>query len=345
MDLLFWCSQIPPDVRTGAAYQAWRLAGVMASRGHDVQFLTARSGGLAPHEDVEIVPIRGAAEPPSRLASLAWLPIQAARAVSRMRPGLIHAHGESQWFRDRPVVRTFYGSARDEARTATTSARWLAQRFLFKMEQIERRRATETVGISTVTAQALGGLGTVIPCGVDTELFRPASKATNPRCVFIGPISGRKRGELVLAAFQQVRAEYPRAELAIIGPEDPGTLPGVNWLGRVSEEKLAEIIASAWVLVSASSYEGFGVPYLEAMSAGTFIVASPNPGAKEVVDAQCGVLARDDYLAEALLDALRDEEKRDKARRVGPAIASAFDWNAVASAYEKVYIRALVDHS
>ena len=59
-------------------------------------------------------------------------------------------------------------------------------------------------------------------------------------------------------------------------PADPGA--GITVLGRLDDEELAREYRAAWVFCLPSSYEGFGIPYAEAMASGTPVVATPNPG-------------------------------------------------------------------
>lgn len=49
---------------------------------------------------------------------------------------------------------------------------------------------------------------------------------------------------------------------------------GVRVLGKVSLERLTEFYRRAWLFCLPSSYEGFGVPYIEAMASGTAVVAT-----------------------------------------------------------------------
>ena len=53
-------------------------------------------------------------------------------------------------------------------------------------------------------------------------------------------------------------------------------------------ERLIELYQQAWLFCLPSSYEGFGVPYIEAMSCGTPVVATPNAGAREVLEEMAG---------------------------------------------------------
>ena len=59
---------------------------------------------------------------------------------------------------------------------------------------------------------------------------------------------------------------------------------GIHTFEHVDSEKLSELYSAAWIFCLPSSYEGFGRPYVEAMAAGTPVVATPNPGAMEVLE-------------------------------------------------------------
>jgi glycosyltransferase involved in cell wall biosynthesis len=95
-----------------------------------------------------------------------------------------------------------------------------------------------------------------------------------------------------------------------VGPAGP-ELPGVTYHTGVTDDGLAGLYRRAWVYASPSTYEGFGLPYLEAMACGTPVVATPNPGSIELLgDGQFGLLAKDDDFADAVLSLLRDDSAR-----------------------------------
>src|SRR5581483_8941283 len=124
----------------------------------------------------------------------------------------------------------------------------------------------------------------------------------------VGTYKNRKRGHLLMEAFtRQIRPAVPEAELWMVCSDAPAA-PGVTVHGRVSEKELAELYSRAWVFCLPSSYEGFGVPYIEAMASGTPVVATPNPGSLEVLDGgRCGVIVDPDELGDALIALLRDQ--------------------------------------
>jgi glycosyltransferase involved in cell wall biosynthesis len=101
---------------------------------------------------------------------------------------------------------------------------------------------------------------------------RPAPDAG--RRLFVGDLHSRKRGNLVLKAFAHaVRPRFADARLTVIGPERCGG-PGIDWKRKVDEQELIEEYRQAWVCCSASSYEGFGVPLIEAMASGVPVVTT-----------------------------------------------------------------------
>ena len=106
------------------------------------------------------------------------------------------------------------------------------------------------------------------------------------------------------------RRRHPNATLTIVGASGPSQ-PGVVYLTGVTDAQLAELYRRSWVFASPSSYEGFGLPYLEAMACGTPVVATANPGSIEVLaDGAYGLMPRDDDFAATVSDLLGDEARR-----------------------------------
>src|SRR5207253_306790 len=95
-------------------------------------------------------------------------------------------------------------------------------------------------------------------------------------------------------------------------------LPGVIVLGRVSDEELAELYRRAWVFCLPSTYEGFGIPYVEAMASGCPVIATANQGAVEITEnGRFGVLAEEHQLGEVLVRLLKSSEERDRLSAAG----------------------------
>ncbi len=87
-----------------------------------------------------------------------------------------------------------------------------------------------------------------------------------------------------------------------------------------------------------STYEGFGVPYIEAMASGTPVVASPNVGAREILEeGKWGVVASDEQLADDIVQILTDPRKRSELEMMGLQRAARYSWNQVLDEYESLY--------
>jgi glycosyltransferase involved in cell wall biosynthesis len=240
-----------------------------------------------------------------------------------------------------PVVRTFYGSALAEALASPALAHRLNHLVLYLTELVSALAATAVVAISRATQRHFPRVQHVIPPGVDLGTFRPgpaAARSAVPAVLFVGTLHGRKRGALVLRVFQDVvRPRLPQAELWMVCPE-PVAAPGVVWLGKLPRAALVERYQRAWVVCLPSTYEGFGLPALEAMACGTPVVATPNPGACEVLDGgRYGLLVPAGALGHALVALLQDGAQHAALAAAGLARAAAYGWDTIAAAYEAVY--------
>jgi glycosyltransferase involved in cell wall biosynthesis len=112
----------------------------------------------------------------------------------------------------------------------------------------------------------------------------------------------------------------------------------VRQFTSIPGEELARLYREAWVFCLPSSYEGFGRPYVEALASGTAVVATPNQGAREILDdGEYGILVAPSYLGAALLEVLENHEKRATFERRGPARAQDYTWGRIADRYEEIY--------
>jgi phosphatidylinositol alpha-mannosyltransferase len=338
-------SDLPPGSggAGGVRNQVARLGEALVSRGHDVvAYVVVPEHGSVGFE-VRLARLSGMCAR-GRLARLALTPVAFALG-DYSDCDIVHAHGDSQLLvRRRPrVVRTFYGSARDEARHAQRLSRRAIDRYQHVGERVARRLADRTVGISRATERAVGPVDEIIPCGVDRRRFRPGLKSEHPTVVFIGTMRGRKRGELACEIFRtQVRPRVPDAEMIVIAP-DIGEEPDVTPVRSASDDTVAAYLRQAWVFTLPSTYEGFGVPYIEAMASGTAVVATPNAGAQELfVDGEGGILVRDAEVGDAICELLSDQGRREMLAAGGHRASERFDWPHVAARYERLYTELLV---
>ncbi len=209
---------------------------------------------------------------------------------------------------------------------------------------------------------------TPTPLGVDPAWFDAAPPARGwlaarglPEryLLFVGSAEPRKNLPVLLEALRRLRADEPDTPpLALVGPPgwgpalDTSGLPAdaVVTLGYLDDAELRSVVAGAAALCFPSRYEGFGLPPLEALAAGTRVVAADIPAVREVVGAAAGVRlvtpGRWDVFADDLAGALGTAlaEPADTARAATEAAAGreharAFTWRRTAELTAAVYRR------
>ena len=105
----------------------------------------------------------------------------------------------------------------------------------------------------------------------------------------------------------------------------------------MTDTELASLYRRAWAYVTPSTYEGFGLPYLEAMACGTPVVTTPNPGALEVLDhGTCGVLVPDEEFGDRIASLLSDEQARAALSARGVLRAREYSLGVMLDRYEEL---------
>jgi len=112
--------------------------------------------------------------------------------------------------------------------------------------------------------------------------------------------------------------------------------------GYVEAEELAWLYREAEVVVFPSLYEGFGLPAIEALWAGTPLVCSDIPVLREVAaDAALYAPADDaEEFARRVVELLGDSERAEALVRAGRERAAEFRWDASAERTAEVFYRA-----
>ncbi len=330
---------LPSEQQAGVPHQVHRLANALVARGHDVTVFS-----FSPRPADAAYALRRFPRPNVPARFLPFVMAYRLATTDFRAFDVVNVHGDNYLMRPpRPVVRTFHGSAVDEMRNAATVRRKLFFLVTIPLEAIGARLADHVVGVSETTRARFRTLRTVIPCGVDRSAFRAHAKTEHPTVLFVGTEAGRKRGAWLAELFaREVVPRVPNAELRMVS-DGTGDEPGVRRFGRVAVETLGELYGSAWAFCLPSTYEGFGVPYIEAMAAETAVVATaPNPGANEVLaNGAYGAYVADDALASTLVDVLTDDAARSALVRAGSERAAAYDWRTIAARYEAVFGEAI----
>lgn len=205
------------------------------------------------------------------------------------------------------------------------------------------RAAQAVICVSEATRQDLlefvgeipGQTVHVIHNGV-SEVFRPLAlePAPVPYVLYVGERRGYKNFKLLLAAMEFL----PDLELRCVGggdlrAEELAAVPTsarhrVRYLGFVTDEALNEHYNQALCLVYPSSYEGFGIPVVEAMRAGCPVVSTLCKAVLEVGGDALTIAADTDprVLADAVLR-LTHAEYRNQMVSTGLEISRCFSWD------------------
>jgi glycosyltransferase involved in cell wall biosynthesis len=192
----------------------------------------------------------------------------------------------------------------------------------------------------------------VTPLGVDPRWFDAASAAPvealpDDYLVAVGALEPRKGLDVLLDAYRMLLGEHAAAPpLVVVGPPGWGPrlrtagipegkvlLPGFQPLDR-----LRRIVGHARLLAFPSRYEGFGLPPLEALAAGTPVVASDVPAVREVLGGHGRLVPVGD--AAALAGAIAQElagPLGDEQRAAGREHARTFTWSRCAERTAAAY--------
>lgn len=206
---------------------------------------------------------------------------------------------------------------------------------------------------SVVDAGADPSLVNVIPHGSD-HLPSPDEDAADALLrrlgvdgdflLSVGTLEPRKNLARLLVAYGVAREKMAAPlPLVVVGPSGWGetapaaTAPGVHLAGSVPAATLASMYRRARLLAYVPLLEGFGLPPLEAMAAGTAVVASPMPsteGAALEVDP-----ADVESIADALVQVADDAAVRTRLSTAGLGVAASRTWAASAAAHRALWDR------
>jgi glycosyltransferase involved in cell wall biosynthesis len=166
---------------------------------------------------------------------------------------------------------------------------------------------------------------------------------TGPFALVVGELQPRKNLPALLEAWSRARERLPGWSLVVAGPAGWGpALPetdGAVPVGWVPDELLPGLMAAAELFCFPSHYEGFGLPPLEAMAAGTAVLAGNYDSALEMLGDAAHLVDQRDVgaLAEAIVTLAQDPERRAELSRRGRERARSFTWQSTAAATVRVY--------
>ncbi|HUB58780.1 MAG TPA: glycosyltransferase family 4 protein [Mycobacterium sp.] len=349
------------DVPGGVQSHVLQLAEVMRSRGHDVSVLAPAS----PHVSLpEFVVSAGRAVPipyNGSVARLQFSPAVHGKVRRWLTDGdfdVLHLHEPnapslSMWalrVAEGPIVATFH--------TSTTKSLSLAV-----FQGVLRPWHEKIVGRIAVSdlarrwqMEALGSDAVEIPNGVDVASFRSAPLLDGyPRpgktVLFLGRYDEPRKGMAVLVdALPGLIEHFPGIQVLIVGRGDEddlrskaGGLAGhLRFLGQVDDAAKASALRSADAYCAPNTGgESFGIVLVEAMAAGTPVVASDLHAFQRVLrDGDAGRLVPvgdGAALAAGLVAVLDDDQLAKRYVAAGTEAVRRYDWSVVANQVMRVY--------
>lgn len=192
----------------------------------------------------------------------------------------------------------------------------------------------------------------VAPGGVDRARFSPLSEAQKNQfraswglpatyLLFLSPVDPRKNLKGMLAAWEQVREQFPEAVLVIAGFSGQSQAFGkqVRTIGYVDESCLASLYSAATVFAIPSLDEGFGLPALEALACGVPLLAA-RAGALPEVAGEAALFVdptRPEDIARGIETLLGDPALRQELVLKGYAQVRKYTWERTAAILQQVF--------
>jgi glycosyltransferase involved in cell wall biosynthesis len=329
--------------------------------GHYVEWLSGGFPGGAPRERVASIPVRRVGNAVTVYSAVAFTYLREFR--DRFDVIIDSSNGIpffSPLFSMKPKVCIVYHVHREVFKKHL--AGWLAHGLAWCEEKlvplVYRKVHFVTISDDTRTEMQRVGIGNsgtgLVRCGVDASLG-PGEKAAVPTVLYLGRLKAYKRVDHLIEAFTAVRDRLPNAVLRIAGTGD--ALPGLRRLvstlnlqeavifeGYVDDDRKRQLLQRAWVTVSLSEIEGWGITAIEGNACGTPAIAYDVPGLREsIVHDESGLIVPDGGdVGDAIFAVLKDDVLRKRLERGALARAAKFSWDEAAREMLKEIMRAIV---
>ena len=163
-------------------------------------------------------------------------------------------------------------------------------KYIIAISEFTKQEAVEKLGIEEDRI-------TVIRCGVNRDVFQPVNFIhpivfANPdtfHILHVGTESGRKEFMTLLCALREITKYMKNVVLYRVGkPEYMKEIKkmklksNIKYISEISDDDLNILYNSVDLFICPSSYEGFGLSIMEALSAGTPVICSDIPVFKEI---------------------------------------------------------------
>ncbi|MEP0917143.1 glycosyltransferase family 4 protein [Leptolyngbya sp. DQ-M1] len=214
----------------------------------------------------------------------------------------------------------------------------------FECERLAYHRATHIFSMSHVVKRSLiqdygmpADKITVVGSSGDFQEPYAGEKTFGSRQIlFNGSDFERKGGEIVLAAFRQVRRVIPEAKLVVVGKKLPFEEAGIVNPGHIaSRSDLHQLFLQSDLVVAPAYCDPFPTFLMEAMNYGTPCIVSDRDGMPEIVDHDINGIVIDqitpEQLAEVMINTLNDPQKLTvMSQAARHKMKTQLNWNTIA---------------
>ncbi|HMC71148.1 MAG TPA: glycosyltransferase family 4 protein, partial [Mycobacteriales bacterium] len=342
-------SPYPWDVPGGVVQHVRDLAETLLELGHDVSVITPVDDEDAPLPSYVTRAGRSVPVPYNGSVSrLTFGPLSLTRVRRWLHDGdfdVLHLHSPETFSLSLlalmnargPIVATFHAA---QMRSRILAV--LQSPLQVHIEKIVGRIAVSPAARKTIV-EHLGADAVVVPNGVHVERFADAAPldgwpSAGGAIGFVGRIDEPRKGlSVLLEAMPYLWKEHPLLRLLIAGPGeiDDRLDDRVVLLGQVDDKTKARAYHSVDVFVAPNiGGESFGIILLEAMAAGTPVVASDLDAFRRVMEttdgSSAGVLATvgdPESLAHAIATVLGSDARRNLMRKAGMDVVRRYDWS------------------
>lgn len=327
---------ITPNQRTGGvSHFNYRLCTKLSEMGHTVTAITMNSS--LDNVNFNIKSLSKSRDINNRFHRYYIAPLSG-RKINIDDYDMVISNGDD-WAMQRtgkPWIRIMHGSSMRERQHNHRLLRRINLTIQYLLEKYSSKRSTVTLFNSkdTQILYKQRKQDEVVHLPVDRGLFYPGEKEKEPTILFVGALDTRKRGRMLRDMYlSDIKKQIPDCKLWMVCNSGE-SFDGITYYSKLSNEELAELYRRAHVFCMPSTYEGFGLPYLEALASGTLVVTTPNPGANEILaNGEHGLIVEDNLLASSIINALRNLEEYELMVRKGLNFADSQSWESVLNKY------------
>lgn len=383
MDILFVRNLLRPADFGGNRYP-WEVTRRLASR-HRVRVVTPRPGGSLPGPtgaEIHHYPVSRRTPLETFFTNAFFSRIEVERQIARHRPDVVvfSSYDTAYGYQLGPIHRiptvyiyhsSFYSPAVDRMGQRRIPLRWahpLLSKFLQRVERVAYGRATAIVAVSPFSKREidarLGASGppiTVIPTGVDAEVFSPGDRNAARAELGIRPdarllvTAGRlapvKRYDRAIDVLQILAAEHENYQLIIVGggPERDalmayaqlrGLTQRIRFAGHQDGPALVAHYRAADAVLCTSDFENWSLAILEALATGTPVIGTPRGSIPDLLGMVDPWLVADDATPAALAAKAAvlatDPARREDLGRIGrERVAERYTWDRTVEGLER----------